>query len=221
MMKRTFDVLLATLGLVVLSPVLVIVAILIKCDSPGPVIFKQTRVGKGFRRFALFKFRTMVHDAHEKGRQLTIGADTRITRMGYVLRRLKLDELPQLLNILKGDMSFVGPRPEISHYAEMFREEYEEVLRVRPGLTDLASLKYLDEQTTLGASQDPEKEYIENILPDKVRLAKLYVSHFSFFYAVEDRAPRVYPWVNEPGGGTMRGWKLSRRHTVSTAYSIT
>ena len=182
MMKRTFDVLLATLGLVLLSPLLALSAILIKLDSPGPIIFAQTRVGRGFRVFTLLKFRTMVRDAHEKGGPLTIGADSRITRIGCVLRRLKLDELPQLFNILKGDMSVVGPRPEVSHYVEMFREEYQDVLKVRPGLTDLASLKYLDEQTTLGESHDPEKEYVENILPDKVRLAKLYVRQFSFLY---------------------------------------
>lgn len=182
MMKRTFDVLLATLGLVLLSPLFALGAILIKLDSPGPVMFSQTRVGRGFRVFTLWKFRTMVHSADQRGGRLTIGADARITRIGHVLRRLKLDELPQLFNVLKGDMSLVGPRPEVSHYVEMFREDYQDVLKVRPGLTDLASLKYLDEQTMLGTSQDPEKEYVENILPDKVGLAKLYVRQSSLLY---------------------------------------
>ncbi len=182
MMKRIFDVLLATLGLVILSPLLALVAILITCDSSGPVLFRQTRIGKDFRPFTLLKFRTMVPDASEKGGQITIESDPRMTRIGRVLRRFKLDELPQLFNILKGDMSFVGPRPEVPRYVEKFREDYQTVLRVSPGLTDWASLKYLDEQAVLGASQDPEKEYVENILPDKVRLAKLYVFECSFFY---------------------------------------
>lgn len=182
MMKRTFDALLATVGLVVLSPILVLVAILIKGDSPGPVLFIQTRVGKNFRRFRLFKFRTMKQEAPEQGREITVGTDPRITRLGGWLRKLKLDELPQLFNVLKGDMSIVGPRPEVPRYVEMFHEEYQDVLRVSPGLTDLASLKYLDEQSSLAASKNPEKEYIENILPDKVRLAKLYVIQRSFFY---------------------------------------
>lgn len=182
MMKRTFDVVLAAFGLFILWPVMAVVAILIKLDSPGPVMFPQTRMGRGFRPFALLKFRTMVHDAQQQGGQLTIGDDARITRVGRVLRRFKLDELPQLFNILQGDMSVVGPRPEVSSYVEMFRDEYEDILRVRPGLTDLASLKYLDEQAILGASPDPEKEYVENILPDKLRLARLYVHHFSFLH---------------------------------------
>ena len=142
MIKRTFDVFFAALGLTLLSPVLAIVAILVRWDSPGPVIFQQTRVGRRFQRFVLLKFRTMSANAQENGGQLTIGADTRMTRIGRVLRKLKLDELPQLVNILKGDMSFVGPRPEVPHFVELFHREYQDVLRVRPGLTDLASLKY-------------------------------------------------------------------------------
>lgn len=182
MIKRTFDALFATLGLALLSPVLAIVAILVRCDSPGPVIFQQTRVGRRFKRFVLLKFRTMSLNAQENGGHLTIGADARMTRIGRVLRKLKLDELPQLVNILKGDMSFVGPRPEVPYFVELFQREYQDVLRVRPGLTDLASLKYLDEQNLLGASSNPEQEYIEHILPDKLRLGKFYAFQFSFFH---------------------------------------
>ena len=182
MMKRTFDVFMALVALMLLFPVLAIVAILVKLDSQGPILFKQTRFGLGFRPFTLLKFRTMVQGAEKQGGPLTVGADSRITRVGAVLRQLKLDELLQLWNIVKGDMSFVGPRPEVPHYVEMFREDYREVLTVRPGLTDLASLKYLDEQSILAGSDNPEKEYVEHILPDKVRLAKSYVSQSSFFY---------------------------------------
>lgn len=182
MMKRTFDMLLATLGLILLAPLLAVVAILIKLDASGPVLFSQARVGRGFGVFELLKFRTMVHDENIQGGLLTIGTDSRITRIGCVLRRYKLDELPQLFNILKGDMSVVGPRPEVSYYVDMFREDYQEVLKIRPGLTDLASLRYFDEQTTLGMSPNPEKEYVENILPNKVRLAKVYIRQRSFLY---------------------------------------
>jgi len=184
MMKRAFDIIVACLGLVLLSPLLLVVALLIKGDSPGPVFFKQERVGKGFRPFLIYKFRTMVHDAPRKGGPLTVGADPRITRVGRILRKTKLDELPQLLNVLKGDMSFVGPRPEVLQYVQLFQQDYEEILRVRPGITDLASLTYRHEAEVLGRAENPEEEYIRRILPDKIRLAKEYLRRSSLFFDV-------------------------------------
>jgi lipopolysaccharide/colanic/teichoic acid biosynthesis glycosyltransferase len=143
-MKRLFDIVASAAGLILLSPVMLLTALLIKLDSRGPVFFKQQRVGKGFRPFLIYKFRTMVEDAPQRGSSITVGADPRITRIGRFLRKTKFDELPQLINVLKGDMSLVGPRPEVPRYVEMFRDDYEEILRVRPGITDTASLKYED-----------------------------------------------------------------------------
>ena len=173
-MKRLFDIIVAGAGLLLLAPLFAGVAMLIKLDSPGPVFFKQKRIGRGFRPFWIYKFRTMRHDAAEN-MQLTVGADSRITRIGGFLRRSKLDELPQLFNILVGDMTLVGPRPEVPRYVEAFHRDYQEILTVRPGLTDLASLKYRDEAALLGQSADPEQEYLHRVLPDKIRLGKEYI----------------------------------------------
>lgn len=178
-MKRTFDVCMAALGLVLTAPLLILISILIKLDSQGPVIFRQVRVGQGFRPFAIQKFRTMTVDALGTCLPLTVGQDPRITRIGRILRKFKLDELPQLLNVLVGDMSFVGPRPEVPRYVERLRSEFAEVLTVRPGITDLASLRYIDEATLLAFSSNPEEEYQIKILPEKLRLAKLYIRHMS------------------------------------------
>ncbi|MFZ1745438.1 MAG: polysaccharide biosynthesis protein [Nitrospirales bacterium] len=182
MTKRVVDTLGAFLGLVVCTPLFVVLAILIKMDSRGPVLFRQVRVGRGFRPFCLYKFRTMASDASKKGGELTIGEDPRVTRIGRFLRQLKLDELPQLFNVLIGDMSLVGPRPEVAYYVEKFKEDYHDVLTVRPGLTDLASLKYIDEQGMLGKVEKPEDEYTNTILPEKIRLAKLYIEHASLAF---------------------------------------
>ena len=171
MMKRTFDALMSFLGLVLLSPFLLPVAILIKLDSPGPVLFRQQRIGKGFRPFFICKFRTMLHDPCGPGRLITIGNDQRITRVGRWLRKTKIDELPQLFNVLKGEMSFVGPRPEVPKYVQVFHRDYEDILRVRPGITDLASLKYRDEAYLLQKAENPEEEYVSHVLPDKIKLA--------------------------------------------------
>jgi len=178
-MKRTCDICIATLGLIITLPLLAIIALLIKLDSSGPVIFRQIRVGQGFRPFAIRKFRTMVANDSAGGPLLTVGRDCRITRVGHVLRGLKLDELPQLWNVLVGDMSLVGPRPEVPRYVEHARAEFAEVLTVRPGITDLASLKYIDEAAILAVSSNPEEEYQYKVLPEKLRLAKLYVRHMS------------------------------------------
>ena len=180
-MKRTFDIVVAVAGLVLLSPLLVLVTILIKLDSRGPILFKQERIGREFRPFRIYKFRTMHAGGHTTS-ALTIGADPRITRIGKYLRANKIDELPQLFNVLKGDMSLVGPRPELPRYVELFRPDYKKILTVRPGLTDLASLKYSDEASILGESLNPEKDYVARLLPDKIRLAKEYIQRSSFLF---------------------------------------
>jgi len=181
-MKRTFDIVVSLLGLVVLSPLLLLIGFVIKLDSPGPIFFRQERIGKGFRPFFIFKFRTMVQDLSGRGRLITVGDDPRITRPGGFLRKTKIDELPQLINVLKGDMSLVGPRPEIRQYVELFQKDYEEILKVRPGISDMASLKYSDEASMLGNSQNPGEEYVSRVLPDKIRLAKAYIRNSSFIF---------------------------------------
>lgn len=179
-MKRMFDIIASVLGMGVLAPVLLLVAVLIKLDSRGPVLFRQERMGKGFRPFCIYKFRTMTYDPNVSGRPITIGSDPRITRLGWFLRKMKIDELPQLINVFKGEMSLVGPRPELRKFVEMFRHDYEEILTVRPGITDLASLKYHEEAEILAQSNDPEEEYLKRLLPDKIRLARDYVARSSF-----------------------------------------
>ncbi|HUG92680.1 MAG TPA: sugar transferase [Planctomycetaceae bacterium] len=182
MIKRGFDLVASSLGLLVLSPVLAVVAVLIKLTSPGPVFFRQVRMGRGFRPFRILKFRSMVVDAEQRGGKLTAGRDPRITAIGRLLRRTKLDELPQLINVLKGEMSLVGPRPEVPEYVEMFRRDYEELLSVRPGITDLASLKYRHEAELLAGSDDPQAMYLTQILPDKIALAREYVRRSSLWF---------------------------------------
>ena len=181
-MKRMFDIVVAAAALVVLFPLLVLSALLIKLDSPGPIFFKQERIGRNFRPFWIYKFRTMAQDAPARGGLVTIGEDARVTRVGRLLRKSKIDEIPQLTNILRGDMALVGPRPEVRYYVELFRRDYEEILQVRPGLTDLASLKYRDEAALLGKAANPEDEYRTRVLPDKIRLAKDYLRRSSFLF---------------------------------------
>lgn len=174
--KRLLDIFFPLAGIIVLSPFLSLVAILIKLDSKGPVFFKQERIGLGFEPFTIIKFRTMEVDACRKGPLVTSGGDRRITKIGRLLRRTKIDELPQLLNVLKGDMSLVGPRPEVGKYVNIFRYDYWEVLKVRPGITDFASLEYCDEEEALKKYADPEEGYIKEILPAKIVLYKKYLS---------------------------------------------
>lgn len=181
MIKRACDVLVAGLGLLAASPLLLAAALAVKLSSPGPVLFRQERMGRGFRPFRINKFRTMVVDAPQRGAAVTAGRDPRITRVGHWLRLSKVDELPQLWNVLVGEMSLVGPRPEVPKYVEMFRDEYADVLRVRPGITDLASVKYRHEAELLGAADDPERCYVERILPDKLALAKQYLREQSLW----------------------------------------
>jgi lipopolysaccharide/colanic/teichoic acid biosynthesis glycosyltransferase len=184
-MKRLLDIIAASLGILLLLPLLVLVAALIKLDSAGPVFFRQERIGRGFHPFLILKLRTMVEHAPQMGSRITFGNDPRITRMGRFLRKFKIDELPQLVNVIKGDMSFVGPRPEIPQYVELFRNDYEEILRVRPGITDLASLKYRDESAVLIEACDPENEYQTKVLPEKIRLAKDYIRKSSLLFDLQ------------------------------------
>ena len=179
MIKRFVDIVIAAMALVVLSPLLLVVALLVRVTSPGPVFFRQERIGRDFRPFCICKLRSMVQDAPKQGTLVTFGADPRITKVGGFLRATKIDELPQLINVLVGDMSLVGPRPEVRKYVEMFRDDYAEVLRVRPGITDPASIKYRNEAEILGRAADPEKEYVERILPEKIRLGKEYARNSS------------------------------------------
>ncbi len=181
-MKRAFDVTFSLLGLILLSPLFLLACALIKLTSAGPAFFTQERVGQHFRPFHIMKFRTMVADAPQQGGQLTAGRDPRITCVGRFLRATKIDELPQLINVLVGDMSFVGPRPEVPRYVEQFRDDYEELLRFRPGITDIASLKYRHEAELLGRSEDPEATYVTQILPDKIALGKEYIRRQSISF---------------------------------------
>ena len=175
MIKRILDLVVSLIGLICLLPLLLLVAVLIKLDSTGPVLFRQTRMGMRFRPFQILKFRTMVQDSSTKGHSITVGDDPRITRVGRFLRKTKIDELPQLINVFKGEMTFVGPRPEVPQYVELFRQDYEEILKIRPGITDLASIKYRNEAALLGQSKNPEEEYVTRVLPDKISLGREYV----------------------------------------------
>lgn len=175
MLKRAFDIIFSFIGIILLFPIFIIVGIIIKIDSKGPIFFSQERIGKNFKAFKILKFRTMVYD--NKGPLLTARGDQRITRVGKYLRRYKIDELPQLFNVFKGDMSLVGPRPEVRKYVELFKPYYKEILTLRPGITDPASLKYSDEESILSLSQDYEELYIRRILPDKIKLSLEYIKN--------------------------------------------
>ena len=182
--KRIFDIVASGLGIIVLSPILLIIALIIKKESDGPVFFKQIRVGEKGRNFEILKYRTMVVDAEKMGRQITVGNDNRITKIGGFLRKYKLDELPQLINVFKGDMSLVGPRPEVPRYVEMYNEEQRKVLDVKPGITDLASIRYRDENELLGTAEDPDDMYINTIMPDKLALNLEYISKSNVFFDI-------------------------------------
>lgn len=180
-MKRIFDILVSGVGLILLSPILFFISLWIKLDSKGPVFYRQTRVGRGNRDFRIFKFRSMNTGA-DKGSLITIGGrDPRITRSGYFIRKYKIDELPQLINVFIGDMSFVGPRPEVRRYVEMYTVEQMQVLSVRPGITDVASIKYRNENEILGSVENPDEYYIRVLMPDKLRLNMEYMDKRTFF----------------------------------------
>lgn len=185
MLKRLFDIVVSSIGLIVLSPIFLVLAIWIKLDSPGPVFYRQVRVGRHNKDFRIYKFRSMRVGA-DKGSLITIGGrDSRITRSGLVIRRLKFDEFPQLINVFLGDMSLVGPRPEVRHYVDYYTPEQMHVLDVRPGITDKASIKYRNENELLEKVSDPEEYYIKTIMPDKLALNLEYVAHSSFLYDMQ------------------------------------
>ncbi|HMC17383.1 MAG TPA: sugar transferase [Albitalea sp.] len=178
MAKRLFDLLLSAAGLLLLSPLLLLIALWIRLDSPGPALFRQERVGRFGVPFRIHKFRTMVHAATAGGLQITVGGDVRITRAGAILRRAKLDELPQLIDVLVGDMSLVGPRPEVPKYVAMYPPALrEKALSVRPGITDPVSLRFVDESALLARAADPEREYVEVVMPQKLAAAVAYAEH--------------------------------------------
>jgi lipopolysaccharide/colanic/teichoic acid biosynthesis glycosyltransferase len=182
MSKRIFDWVASGLGLLVLSPVLLALALWIKLDSPGPVFFRQERVGQGGRVFRIHKFRTMVTNAERLGLQITVGADARVTRVGHWLRKYKLDELPQLLDVWLGHMSLVGPRPEVPRYVACYPADVREVvLSVRPGITDRASIEFKDENEILGRASDPHLAYVNEVLPVKLGYYIDYVAQRSFW----------------------------------------
>ena len=177
--KRAMDIAISAAALCVLWPVFLLIALAIVIDDPGPVFYRQVRVGRGGRPFRIFKFRTMVVDADKKGLSITVGRDSRITRVGAFLRKTKLDELAQLLNVLCGQMSFVGPRPEVPRYVELYTPYQRQVLLVRPGITDYASIAYRNENDLLAGADDPEKMYSETIMPDKIELNMKYLREIS------------------------------------------
>lgn len=185
MSKRLFDVFFSTLGILILSPVLLIISFLIKLDSKGNILYLQNRVGKSGKIFRILKFRTMVTNADKLG-LLTLGdGDNRITKVGRILRKTKLDEIPQLFNVFLGEMSFVGPRPEVKKYVNLYTNAQKEILKLKPGITDYASIKYIDESVILGNSEDPEKTYINTIMPHKIKLNKKYLHKQSLVYDIK------------------------------------
>ena len=178
-MIRLFDIFFSTLGLIILFPFFVVFYLLIRIESKGGAFYIQERIGKNGKPFGLYKFRTMRVGSDTEG-LLTVGErDSRITRIGYILRKTKIDELPQLLNVLKGDMSLVGPRPEVRKYTDLYTEEQRKVLSVRPGITDYASIEYVNENELLSKADDPERMYIEEVMPDKIKLNMKYLKHYT------------------------------------------
>ena len=167
------------MGLAILSPLWVVIGVMIKVEDGGPVLYKARRVGLRGDIFRLFKFRTMVMNADKIGAAITAQNDPRVTKIGHFLRKTKLDELPQLFNVLKGDMSLVGPRPEVRKYVDLYTDEQRKVLSVRPGITDYASIEYVDENTILGQAEDADKVYVEQIMPDKIHYNMKYIEHRS------------------------------------------
>lgn len=178
-MIRMFDIFFSALGLIILFPFFIVFYLLIRIESKGGAFYIQERIGKNGKPFGLYKFRSMRIGSDAEG-LLTVGErDNRITRIGYVLRKTKIDELPQLLNVLKGDMSLVGPRPEVRKYTDMYTEEQRKVLCVRPGITDYASIEYVNENELLSKADDPERMYIEKVMPDKIKLNMKYLEHYT------------------------------------------
>ena len=184
-MKRLFDIALALFGIVVFLIPMVVCAVLVKLTSKGPIIFSQERMGLNFEPFRIFKFRSMVVGAPSLGAQVTVDSDPRITGIGRMMRKTKLDELPQLFNVLFGDMSFVGPRPEVQKYVDLFREDYKVLLSVRPGITGLDSIAFRHEEDILAKASDPQAAYVNEVVPAKIKLAKQYVAKSSVVFDIK------------------------------------
>lgn len=184
-LKRLFDILASLILLIILSPLFIIFSIMIKLDSKGPIMFKQNRVTENGRIFKIFKFRTMVENADKNGSQVTVENDNRVTKIGKFLRKFRLDEIPQLINILIGDMSFVGTRPEVPKYVELYTDEMKATLLMKAGVTSLASIKFKDEEKLLQMDGNIDKIYIENILPQKMQYNLEYLKRFNFFYDIK------------------------------------
>jgi lipopolysaccharide/colanic/teichoic acid biosynthesis glycosyltransferase len=200
--KRAFDLFWSLLGLAVLAPVLALVALAVKVEDGGLVFFRQVRIGLGGRPFRIWKFRTMVVDAERQGPAITVGRDPRITRVGAWLRATKLDEIPQLLNVVAGEMSLVGPRPEVPRYVELYTESQRAILALRPGITDLASIKYRNESELLAQAADPDRTYVQDILPDKVQINLAYATRawVGTDFLVILATLGLYPAAKIPGG---------------------
>ncbi len=184
-MKRLFDIVASGCGLLVLSPLFLVLAIWIKLDSDGPVFYRQVRVGRSNKDFKVFKFRSMRVGSDKKGLITVGGRDPRVTRSGYFIRKYKLDEFPQLINVFVGDMSLVGPRPEVRKYVDMYTPEQMKVLSVRPGITSLASIRYRNENDILAAADDPDRCYVEKVMQDKLAIDLEYVENHSFWYDIK------------------------------------
>ena len=204
MLKRFFDFIISLIVLIILSPLFSILGILIKKDSEGPVFYRQVRIGKDGKPFMIFKFRTMINNADKSGVTSTKEDDVRITKMGKFIRKYNLDELAQFINVLKGEMSIVGPRPEIPYYVNMFTEEEKIILSVKPGITDWACIWNPDESKLLAGSNDPDRDYLEKIRPEKIRLQLKYVEEHSFWIDFKIMLMTLKVHLFEPIIGTLR-----------------
>ncbi len=183
--KNIFDFVFSVIGFVILIPFFIIIGLIIILTSKGPALFRQVRIGKDEEPFEILKFRTMIVNAESMGLKITVGKDKRVTPIGEFLRKYKIDEFPQIINVLKGEMSFVGPRPEVPKYVSLYNEEQKRVLSIKPGITDLASIKFRKENELLSESQNPEKTYIEEIMPEKLRINLEYVNNASLWYDIK------------------------------------
>jgi len=192
MMKRLLDIVISLSGLVLFFPLFLLIAVFIKLDSKGPVFFRQERVGRDFKQFSIYKFRTMSFEGSLGDSSITVRGDRRVTRVGHILRRIKVDELPQLINVLKGEMSIVGPRPEIHKYVELFKKDYENILRVKPGITDYAAIEFSDEESVLEKYDDPEKGYVDEVLPRKIVLYYHYLKERGFWVDIKIMAMTMF-----------------------------
>lgn len=192
--KRIYDLLLAFIGLLVLSPLLLLISVLVRLSDGGPVFFKQQRVGRNGHLFGIWKFRTMVMNADKMGLKITSRNDPRITRLGRILRKTKLDELPQLYNVLRGEMSFVGPRPEVPRYVALYTPAQSEILKLKPGITDLATLEFRDEEELLRSAGDVERFYVEHCLPRKIELNLLYARKANLWQDTIIIFQTILPW---------------------------